>query len=199
MKGIDPKNLDISARYQILIGSIVPRPIALISTISTKGVENLAPYSSYNLVSSDPLSCVVSFFQKSEGKEKDTLRNILDTREFVINSVSVPMLDLVVKCGSEYPSEKSEVEELSVKMLNSTLVKPRRVNESKIHFECKLLEKVRVNRTTLVVGEVVYVHIDESIIENDRIKTPLLDPLYRLGGIEYGALGEKFERKIPKI
>ncbi len=200
MISIDPSSLSVTQVYKLLIGSIVPRPIAWISTLSTNGISNLAPFSFYNGVTSKPPTLVVSIGQKADGSKKDTLRNILETKEFVVNSSSGWDAKAVNDSAEELEYEKSEIDKLGLETLKSNLIKPPRIASAAISFECKLYNTYLVGdggagSATLVVGEIVWVHLKESVYQEGKILIEPYEPLARLGGFNYAKIGEIFELK----
>ncbi|RME59869.1 MAG: flavin reductase family protein [Candidatus Dadabacteria bacterium] len=202
---IDLESLSVRERYKILISTILPRPIALISTVSSEGAGNLAPFSFFNGVSSNPPAVMLSFGKRYKGDKKDTLRNILETKEFVINTVHKWMLERVVACAAEYPYGVSEMEKTGLTPLPSKKVAPPRVKESLINFECKLLETINVGSdepgsSTVVIGKIEAVHINKKAYDkNGRISPKALEIIGRLGGISYAELGEIYSLAVPAL
>ena len=202
MAQFDPKTLHTRDIYALLVGAIAPRPIALVTTRSREGVVNAAPFSSYSLVSSDPPSLLFTTVEKPSGEKKDTLRNIEETGEFVVNSAQTSMLKEVAACGADHPPHVSEVEITGLTTIDSVVVSVPRLHESKINFECKLLQQVSVGsngKGVIVVGEIVYIHLSDEIIVDNRIDISRFDPLSRLGGDKYARVGEILAARIPKI
>ncbi|KAA3610609.1 MAG: flavin reductase family protein [Calditrichaeota bacterium] len=193
---IDPTKLSVKENYKLLTGSILPRPIAIVSTISEDGVCNIAPFSFFTGISSNPPTICFSPARKAKGTlKKDTLMNIEETREFVINMTTVPLLAAMSACATDYPPEVDEFEVSGFTPIPSERVAPPRIKESPINFECKLLQVVPVGRkeaggSFLVIGEVVMFHIADDIIENYRINVEKLQPLARLAGPYYCGLGD---------
>ncbi|MBL8047978.1 MAG: flavin reductase family protein [Chthonomonas sp.] len=182
---------DLSARdrYRLLANTVVPRPIALVSTMGANGVANLAPFSFFNVGGGDPASLVFCPGHKRDGSPKDTLRNIEETGEFVVNLVSRDMALGMNATAAELDADDSEWERAGFTPLASTAVAPARVRESYAHFECRLFEVVRHGPDAIyVIGEVLVAHIEEG---------PL--PIARLGGAGYIDLAETqpFEIRRP--
>lgn len=200
----DFSQLSTKERYSLLIGSIIPRPIALVSTIGADGSENLAPFSFFNGVCSNPPCLSVSIARKSDGSKKDSLLNIETSGEFVVNSASVAEIKNVATCGGEYPYGVSEIELCKLTKLPSRFVKAYRIKESAIQFECKLHKSVEigdggVGSTCLVIGEILAIHVSDLVInERGGIDPKKLNPLSRLGQICYAGLGEVLEMKVPE-
>jgi len=195
---IDPKNQPFRDNYKLMIGSILPRPIAFVSSISKNGIHNLAAYSFFNGITSNPPSiCFAPTRKSSDGSKKDTLINIEETGEFVVNIVTEDIVKPMNDTAPEFPSEISEFEEVGLTPLNSNIVKAPRVKESPINMECKLLQVVEVGPAEpgggfLVIGEIVLFHIKDELLSNGRIDTGLLRPVGRLAGTEYTTLGKRF-------
>ena len=195
---IDPKNQPFRDNYKLLIGSILPRPIAFVSTISKNGIHNLAAYSFFNGITSNPPSiCFAPTRKSSDGSKKDTLINIEDTDEFVVNIVTEDIVKPMNDTAPEFPPEISEFEEVGLTPLEAQIVKAPLVKESPINMECKLLQVVEVGPAEpgggfLVIGEIVLFHIKDELLENGRIDTGLLKPVGRLAGTEYTTLGKRF-------
>jgi flavin reductase (DIM6/NTAB) family NADH-FMN oxidoreductase RutF len=204
MVSIDPSSIDASARYRLLVDTVIPRPIAFVSTLSAGGGVNVAPYSSFNLVSSNPASVVFSVFSKADGSKKDTLRNIENTKEFVVNTVGEWMAEAVNQCSADYPYGVSEVERVGLSTVESVVVAPPRIKESPVHFECRLLGLHPIGgdasgMATLVIGEVVHLHVHKPAWDNGRVLAEELKPVARLGGSRYSTIESAFELARPKI
>jgi flavin reductase (DIM6/NTAB) family NADH-FMN oxidoreductase RutF len=189
--------------YKLLIGSVVPRPIAFISTMSPDGKGNLAPFSFFNGVSSKPLCIMVSITRRADGSKKDSLLNIEATGEFVVNSVAEWMIEPVNYCAAEYPYGIDEMEMVGLTPLKSEMIKPNRVKESPIQLECKVHKLLEIGDgaggSTIVVGEIVLVHVHDKAYQNGRILLEEILPISRLAGDFYGLTPDTFELKRPKI
>ena len=201
---INVKEIPVQDRYKLLIGSIVPRPIGFISTISLNGIYNLAPFSFFNGVCSDPMSVLFCpVIRASDGQEKDTLKNIKATKEFVANIVSEDFAPQMNQCSAEYPSQIDEFKESGLTPMPSKIVKPPLVKEAKVNMECKLLHLVEVgNKTgggTVVIGEVLYFHVREDIYEDGKIILGKLKPVGRLGGTSYCRVTDTFDLPRPTL
>lgn len=202
---IDPKSISAQDRYKLLIGSIVPRPIGFISSISKDGIYNLAPFSFFNGVCSNPMSVLFCpVIRASDGQEKDTLKNIKATKEFVANIVSEEFAREMNQCSAEYPPEIDEFKESGLTPVPAKIVKAPLVKESKINMECKLLHLVEIGKKekgagTVVIGEVVYVHVREDIYQDGKIILSELKPVGRLGGTEYCRITDLFSLERPVL
>lgn len=203
MVTLDVGALDPAQIYRLLIGVVVPRPIAFVSTISPEGVSNLAPFSWFNAVSADPPCVMIAISRKSNGGKKDTLVNIEATGEFVVNMTSEWLVGAMNHCSTEYPYGVSEFEKAGFGSLPSTHIKPARVQESPVHMECKLEKFVTVgdnpNGTVMVIGRVVTFHIHAPAYSQGRVKIEELKPVSRLGGLDYGLLGSVFSLPRPRL
>ena len=195
---IDPDIQNFKDNYKLMIGSILPRPIAFVSTISKNGIHNLAAYSFFNGVTSKPPTiCFAPNRKGTDGSKKDTLVNIEETGEFVVNIVTEEIVKPMNDTAPEFPPEVSEFKEVGLTPIDSTIVKAPRVQESPINMECKLLQVVEIGPAEpgggfLVIGEIVLFHIQDNLLENGRIDTGLLNPIGRLAGTEYTTLGKRF-------
>ena len=201
---INTKEIPFQDRYKLLIGSIVPRPIGFVSTISPSGIYNLAPFSFFNGVCSEPMTVLFCpVIRGSDGQEKDTLKNIKATKEFVVNIVSEEIAEKMNQCSAEYPYGVDEFKESGLTPSPSKIVKPPLVKEAKINMECKLLHLVEVgNRPgggTVVIGEVVYFHANEDVYQDGKIILSKLKPVARLGGTDYARVTDIFSLPRPTV
>lgn len=195
---IDPAHAHSRDIYFLMISTIVPRPIAFVSTRSASGVDNLAPFSYFNGICSKPPMLSLSIGHRrwqGELVKKDTLRNIEETGEFVVNAATLPLLEKVNQSSAEYPPDVSEFEELGLTPLPSDLVKPPRVKESPVQMECRLHRVLMLGDPPLnglVIGEVVRFHVDDAIWDSARsmVDPEKLQPISRLGGTLYSTLGQ---------
>ncbi len=184
--------------YKLLTGSIIPRPIALVSTVNNQGVGNLAPFSFFNGICSNPPCLMISVARKPDGGKKDTLINIEETGQFVVNSTSSWIAQPMAQSSAAYPYGINELTEVGLTALPSTLVKPVRVKESAIHFECEVLKTVQIGdgsagSTTVIFGRVLMMHIHKAAYKEGKILHAELSPLARLSGISYALMGDSFE------
>jgi len=181
---IDPAELDTHAVYKLLIGAVVPRPIAWVSSQSRDGVLNLAPYSFFNVVSREPPMLAISIGPRTGGEDypKDTLTNVRESQEFVINIVSVALANAMHKSSMNYPPEVDEFEKAGVTPAPCEVINTPRVAEAKISMECTLEHMLKLGSDHLVIGRMHRYHVDDDLISNGRIDTLKLDPLARLAG-----------------
>jgi flavin reductase (DIM6/NTAB) family NADH-FMN oxidoreductase RutF len=190
--------------YKLMIGAIVPRPIAFVSTISPAGVGNLAPFSFFTACSANPpVICFAPMVRASDGAQKDTLHNVQQTGEFVVNIVSEDFVEKMNICSAEFPPEVDEWEKSGLTPVASESVAPARVGESRFHMECKLLEIVHLSKLTLggslVLGEVVRFHVDDELFEDYRIDADKLCAIGRMGGPTYARTTDRFDLQRPKL
>jgi flavin reductase (DIM6/NTAB) family NADH-FMN oxidoreductase RutF len=183
---------------------VVPRPIGWISTISDKGNHNLAPYSQFQNLTFDPPYVMFSANQNTSGNRKDTVINIEATGEFVHNMATYDLREAVNKSAQEVPPEEDEFEISGVTKVSSKLVKPARVAESPVHFECKYYQTMRLpgngpmGSVDIIFGKVVGIHIkDEFITPEGKLDIPKIRPLARMGYYDYTSIESVFEMAIP--
>ena len=200
----DPTKIPFQETHKLMIGSIVPRPIAFVSTRSKDGKNNVAPFSYFNGVCSKPPTIMFAPARRGwDGEEKDTLINIRDTEEFVVNIVSEPFAEKMVLCSTDFDSDVDEFGMSGLTPVTSQKVAPPRVGESKVSFECKLNQIVEIGDGTagsgfVVIGSIVLFHIDDDVYDNGRILLNKLQPLGRLAGNWYTRTTDTLEiiRKI---
>jgi len=201
---IDPNKQSFSENYKLMIGSIVPRPIALVSTVSSNGLKNLAPFSYFNGVCSYPPTIMFAPGRRGyDGLTKDTLNNIRETEDFTVSIVSEKIGKQMVACATDYPPDVDEFEISGLTPLPSEKVKAPRVAESKVSFECKLNQIVEIGDGSpgagfLVIGTIVIFHIDDDVYRDGKIDIKTLKPLGRLAGNSYTRISEIFDivRKV---
>ncbi len=207
---ITPSDIPHSDLYGILLNSVAPRPIAWVSTLSAAGQPNLAPFSFFNAVCIDPplLAFAPGLRPPKQptaphGEPKDTLRNVRETREFVVNIVTFDLLHPMNVTSGEYDASVNEFELAKVTPLPSTLVRPARVAESPVSFECKLYQTLDFSpaptSSSLVIGEVVFIHINDAHIKNGKLDRNSLDLIGRMGGIQYTRTTDRIELARPKV
>ena len=181
---------DFKDNYKFLIGSILPRPIAVVSTLNEDGTNNIAPFSFFTAVSASPMIVAFSpLIRSSTGKMKDTPRNIFREKEFVINFVSQGIVDKVNLTSTELEYGQDEFIHAGLTAIDSEIVKARRMKESLIHFECKYRDHLSYGEGAgagqIITGEVVKVHVDEKILDNGRIITQEFKPVGRGAGNDW--------------
>jgi flavin reductase (DIM6/NTAB) family NADH-FMN oxidoreductase RutF len=202
---IDPATLPPDRRYALMIGSIVPRPIAVVGTCRADGSEaNLAPFSFFAGVGSDPMCLLFCPANRADGSEKDSLRHAKPVAEggcgaFTVSVATESILRQVVACAEELPPERSEFELSGLTPVPSLQVRPPRVLESPIAFECRTLQVIRTNPGrpsggNIVLGEVVWIHADASVVDDRlRVQADAVKAVGRMGGLDYVRTAERFE------
>ncbi|MCB0329743.1 MAG: flavin reductase family protein [Bdellovibrionales bacterium] len=204
MVELDPAKCSQKDLYKLLIGAIVPRPIAFVSTYGVDGSTNLAPFSFFNGVSTNPPCLMFSCASTPTKAKKDTLVNIEGTGEFVVNSANEWLIQKLVHTGAEFPYGVSEMEQVGLSPLPGTKVQAQRVAESAVQFECKVHTLVPIGdgspgSATVIVGEIVFIHIQENCIKDGNILFEEYKAIARLGGLAYGKIEETFDMPIPRV
>ena len=190
-------------QYDPFKALVVPRPIGWISSLSPDGEVNLAPYSYFNAFAENPHYIAYGSGASRSGGNKDTLRNIEETQEFVMNLATYDLRDAVNATSTHVPRGTDEFALAGLTKAPSRLVKPPRVAESPANFECRLFRIVPLPADDgtaedhLVIGRVVGIHIDDRFIVDGRVDTVAMRPLARLGYSEYAAIGESFRMRRP--
>ncbi|MHA6261212.1 flavin reductase family protein [Sporosarcina sp. CAU 1771] len=201
MISIDPQKNSERDNYKLLIGSIIPRPIAFVTTESTDDVVNAAPFSYFNIVSSNPPMVSLSIQRPGE-ERKDTARNIYETEQFVVHIVDDENVAEVNKTAASLPATESEIGLTNLTLVKSESITVPGVKEAKVRMECKLVQAIPLGGdgpgSDLFIGEVVRFHIDEDIYEDGRIDPRGLNAISRLAGASYAAIGEIFAIDRPK-
>jgi flavin reductase (DIM6/NTAB) family NADH-FMN oxidoreductase RutF len=199
----DPDSLSPSERLALMTSTIQPRPIAWVSTVDADGVRNLAPFSFFTGITHAPMTLAFCPERTHEGKQKDTLRNILATKEFVVNIATESNAEKVVQTSFEYAPGEDEFEATGLTPEPSSIVSPARVGESPVAFECRLHSTVQISEGpgggTLVIGTIVGGRIDDSILKNGRIRHGELKAIGRLEGAWYTRIAETFEIPRPRL
>jgi flavin reductase (DIM6/NTAB) family NADH-FMN oxidoreductase RutF len=202
---IDPLTLDGRSRHLLLTGLVVPRPIAWVSTVAHDGTHNLAPYSFFNLVSSSPPTAIIAVGMRA-GREKDTLANARAGGELVVNIVSRALTEAMNASAVESEPAHDEFPFAGVHALPALQVAPPRVAEALAHLECRVSQIVPVPDADgevanhVIFATIVHIHVDDAIFTPPhRIDTRRLDPVARLAGEDYAALGELFALARPTL
>jgi flavin reductase (DIM6/NTAB) family NADH-FMN oxidoreductase RutF len=203
MTTLNPQEIGPKATYRLLIGSIVPRPIAFVSTLSPAGIGNLAPFSFFNGVSSNPPAVMIAITRNPGGQKKDTLVNIETTKEFVVNSVNEWLVEPMNLCSANFPYGVDEMKKVGLTPVPSQTVQPPRVKESAIQFECELYQTLEVGdgsegSSTIVVGIIRMIHIFDQAYRDGKILLDELKPIARLAGTSYGKISGVFDLPRPK-
>jgi flavin reductase (DIM6/NTAB) family NADH-FMN oxidoreductase RutF len=207
---VSPSDLSHSELYGMLLNSVAPRPIAWVSTVSPSGQPNLAPFSFFNVVCVNPP--LLGFApglrrpkqpEANHGEAKDTLRNIRETKEFVVNIVTYDLAEAMNLTSGEYDSSVNEFELAKLTPEPSKIVRPPRVAESPVSFECKLHQILDFSTAptsgSLVMGQIVSIHIGDAHLKDGRLDRNSLDLIGRMGGIQYTRTTQRFEMVRPKV
>ncbi len=183
------ESLSPGEAYRLLSNTIAPRPIAFVSTVSSTGVPNLAPFSFFIVGGANPPSLAFSPVLGTNGREKDTLRNVRDTGEFVVNLVHREMAEGMNQASLSLPPESSEWEVCGFRTISGTVVRPPRVAESRVQFECRLFQVVEhgdgTSAARYVIGEVLVAHIAAESLREGVFDPDALGLIARLGGPDY--------------
>jgi flavin reductase (DIM6/NTAB) family NADH-FMN oxidoreductase RutF len=199
MTEFDAAALDWQSQYKLLIGSVTPRPIALVTTLGSQG-PNAAPFSFFNAICANPAMLMFSVGDKA-GAAKDTLANILEIPEFVVHIVSDAIKEKMNVCAIDYPRGVNELTEAGFTALASKLVRPPRIAEAPVAFECRLVQHLELGRASyhMVIGEVLYYHFHEGIVdERFHVDVGKINPIGRLAGKGgYTRITDRFE--MPRL
>jgi flavin reductase (DIM6/NTAB) family NADH-FMN oxidoreductase RutF len=196
----DSLKTDSSVLYKLLTGTIIPRPIGWISTIDENGINNLAPFSFFNAVGEDPPHLMFSTV-RSGNKNKDTLNNVLQNKQFVVNLVTEETVEQMNMTSQSVNADVDEFELANLTPIDSIFIKPKRVKESYVHFECEMvhhyfLEDHKNGGACIVIGKILTMHINDDILmEGNRINLDKYKPVARLAGSNYSKIGEIFSIK----
>jgi flavin reductase (DIM6/NTAB) family NADH-FMN oxidoreductase RutF len=206
---LSPSALSHSELYGLILNSVAPRPIAWVSTVSASGQPNLAPFSFFNCVCVDPP--LLAFAPglrppkqpvSAHGEAKDTLRNIRETKGFVINIVTYALAEAMNLTSGEYAASVNEFELAQIAPAPSQVVKVPRVAESPVSFECKLYQILDFSPSpqsgSLVIGQIVSIHVDDAHLKEGKLDRNSLDLIGRMGGIQYSRTTQRFEMVRPK-
>jgi flavin reductase (DIM6/NTAB) family NADH-FMN oxidoreductase RutF len=200
----DPNKNDHGLEYCPFKSCVIPRPIGWISTVDRKGVHNLAPFSQFQNLTFDPPYVMFAANQKTNGRRKDTVVNVEETGEFVYNMATYDLREAVNVSAAEVPPEVDEFDLAKVTKAPSLRVKPFRVAESPVHFECVYSQTLRlpgngvIGTVDVVIGRVVLAHIRDDVIKEDgRLDIIRIRPLARLGYYDYTTVDSIFEMVIP--
>ncbi|MFJ5964354.1 flavin reductase family protein [Bacillus sp. NPDC093026] len=191
--------------YQLLSGSIVPRPIAFITSLSKEHVVNAAPFSFFNVISANPPLIAVSIGRRN-GQMKDTAQHITDREEFVVHVSDEDIIQDINETAATLPQGESELNQTRLHQVKSTAVAVPGIKEARIRFECKLEKHMTFQNdegditVDHIIGRVVCAHVDKAVydVEKGYVSTKLLKPVARLAGNDYARLGESFVLKRPE-
>jgi flavin reductase (DIM6/NTAB) family NADH-FMN oxidoreductase RutF len=199
---IDPKSKTARENYKLLTGTIIPRPIAFVTSSTESGVINGAPFSFYNVVSSDPPMISLAI-QRKDATSKDTARNILEQKEFVVHSVDEERVDKINITAASLPANESEIEKAGFTLLDSETVSIPGIKEAKVRMECILEHAIPLGdghtTTDLIIGRIKKYHLAEEIYKPDgKIDFYALNSVSRLAGPNYAKLGDLISIERPK-
>lgn len=198
MHEFDPRQMPVADVYKLMVGAVVPRPVAWITTLSASGVVNAAPFSAYTILSQDP---ALILFQAGGGtRQKDTITNVRASSEFVVNVATVPLLDQMHACSADLPAEVGEPAHFGIDLAPSTRVAVPRIAASPIAMECRLHQMFDIGNEphTVVIGEVVLFRIAPDVMRDGKIDPLLLQPVARIGGPHYAPLGSLIYSPAPQ-
>lgn len=200
---IDPSTLDFRKSHELLLGVTVPRPIAFVSTVGADGVFNVAPFSLFTVLSAKPPMVCLGIGRKRDGQKKDTLKNIEFSRDFVVNIVNEALAEAMNQSSAEYPSNVDEFKEVGLTPVKSDIVKAPMVGESPISMECRVVQIIEFGDapryTSIVIGEVIQIHINDEILIDGKIQASKLRAVGRLGGELFCRTTDIFEMKRAYI
>ncbi|MDI9333041.1 MAG: flavin reductase family protein [Cytophagales bacterium] len=181
-------------RYKLMASLIVPRPIALVTTISASGVVNAAPFSMFNMIGEDPPILMISINRVADGKLKDTAANILDNGEFVVHMSDEPLAQKMHACGEAFPSNVSELDAVGLTPVASHTVAPPRIKESPIAFECVLHEKLETASRYVFIGRIKWLAARDGLIDTEAWRVNLREyrPIARFGASFYTRTEDRF-------
>ncbi|GAF64435.1 hypothetical protein BTS2_1328 [Bacillus sp. TS-2] len=200
---IESKNLTERENYKLLIGSVIPRPIAFVTSLSKQGVLNGAPFSYFTIISSAPPRILLSIARR-EGEMKDTTVNILYKKEFVVHTVDEANVNEINLSAKSLPHNESEIEEIGMSTIKSHLVDVPAVTQSKIRFECLLDQHIPLEdeqgfmNADLIIGRVICYHIEDQLYDDGKIIQDKWEAVSRLAGHDYARIGEVFTLTRPK-
>lgn len=203
MVSIDPVKQTERENYKLLIGSIIPRPVAFVTTKSIQGTINAAPYSYFNIVTSNPPMVSISV-QRKNGEMKDTARNANSSGEFVVHISDETYIDEIHKTSASLPADQSEIDLTSLSIIPSTKIDVPGIKEAQIRMECVVEHSIPLGGTgsdpacDLLIGRVVYFHISDELYSEGKIKPEKLLPVSRLAGNDYAKLGSFFTLERPE-
>ncbi len=190
------------ANFHTLLSCVMPRPIAFVSTITPNGTPNLAPFSFFNAVGSNPPAIIFSPATKADGTDKDTLNNLKSHGEMVVNVVTHGICEAMNQASAAYPPGVNEFEQAGFTQVPSRFVKPPRVGESPVQMECKLIQIVKVGEgplsANICIGEIVCFHVAYGfLLANDTVDVEKIDLVARMGGDWYATIRDRFELGKP--
>lgn len=201
MSGSDFRALDARARYKLMIGAIVPRPIALVTTLSPEGVPNAAPFSFFNCLSSDPPILALGVENHADMRFKDTARNIRETAVFTVNIVSRAIAGAMHVTAARFPPEVDEIAAAGLTAMPGAAVACPWIAESPAAFECRRHLTLSLGRSReIILGEILYAHFVPGAVDDRlHVDPAVLDAIARLGGDTCCATRDRFEMRTPDL
>lgn len=194
---IDPALHSSGENYKLLTNIVVPRPIAWVTTVNAQGVVNLAPFSFFNAIGSDPLLIMISVAHNGDGSLKDTGRNIVESGEFVVNMVSEELMAAMNLSAADFPHNESELAACGLAATGSRKVAVPRVASAPAAMECRLHSQIPFGSYTLIIGEVVMFHVDDALVGEKR-RIHGFTPVGRMGSPAYYCrTSDRFE--LPRL
>ena len=194
MTEVDFEQLDTYPRYKLMASLIIPRPIALVTTLGANGVANAAPFSMFNMVGEDPPILMISINRLTDGRLKDTAANILHNGEFVVHMSDEPMAQKMHDCGKAFPSDVSELAAVGLTPVPSRCVAPPRIQESPAAFECVLHEKLETESRYVFIGRIRWLAARDGLIDTTawRVNLREYSPIARFGASFYTRTNDRF-------
>ena len=192
---IDIESLTPHQRYKLMSSLIVPRPIALITTLSDNGVVNAAPFSMFNMLGEDPPVLMVSLNARQDASLKDTALNIVRTGEFVVHITDEAMLPQMHMCSAELPRGESELAHAGLHTSPSKIVAPPRIVEAPVAFECTLYEKIETASRQIFIGQICWLHVRDGLVDMAQHRVNMQDffPVGRIGADLYIDTRQRFK------
>lgn len=198
-------NLTNMQKYWLITGSVGPRPIALVTSLNQDGLCNAAPYSAFNYMGEDPPLFVIAIDHYGEeshrpGEIKDTLKNIMERKEFVVNMVDEPVLEKMIQCGVDYPANVSEASAAGFGLTPSTMVAVPRLIQAPIAWECKLFRLVDISKNRMIVfGEILSMYFRDDLVDEKKLRVDVdrFAPVGRLGGPNYCLSTDRVRLPVP--
>ena len=197
----DFRSLPGRSKYKLLTATVIPRPIALVTSLNCDGSVNAAPFSFFNVFSEEPALVVLGLEGSHDGMPKHTTRNICECGEFVVNLVDEAIADAMVKCAARLPKNTSELQFAGLSSVPSELIDTPRIAEAPISLECRSYKNLKVSQTrTLAIGEVLAMTVRDGMIDPEtlRLNWDRYDPVGRLYANNYVRLHDRFEMFIPE-
>lgn len=199
---IDPQSQTERENYKLLIGSVIPRPIAFVTTMDENGIVNGAPFSYFNVVSSNPPMLSVSI-QRKNGARKDTAKNIVTAEEFVIHIVDEDNLEKINETAASLPYGESEMDHAGLELIASDILQTPGIVEAKVRYECELVHTWQIKNDGVLtgdffIGRIVRFHVDEAVYEAGKINYDALKAVSRLAGHDYAKIGELLTMARPE-